>query len=72
MYLRCPDCLFGSLVGIATITNPHQVEIYYLRNKVLVKKHVLWFKISVKHIFAVQIAKPLSYPQNDVEHQFPL
>ena len=72
MYLRCPDCLFGSLVGIATITNPHQVEIYYLRNKVLVKKHIVWFKISVKHIFAVEIAKPFSYPQNDVEHQFPL
>ena len=70
MYLRCPGYLFGSMVGIATITNPHQVKVCYLQNKVLVKKHILWFKISVKHIFAVEIAKPLSYPQNDVEHQF--
>ena len=72
MYLHCPSYLFDSLVGIATITNPHQVEICYLQNKVLVKKHILWFKIYVKHIFAVEIAKPLSYLQNDVEHQFPL
>ena len=72
MYLRCPGYLFGSLVGIATITNPHHVEICYLQNKVLVKKHILWFEIYVKHIFAVEIAKPLSYPQNYVEHQFPL
>ena len=38
MYLRCPGYLFGSLVGIATITNPHQVEICYLQNKVLVSE----------------------------------